>query len=178
MSLYQNLRALHLSTALFSAVFLLAYAIGAVEFAHRKWFDHPEQSTEETRRLAPGITDARILAREWRGELESIEKSPGVLKFRVVASLGTTHAVTYSIATGDTTIKTTTISFLTTLAWIHRSHGIWAFVAAFVSLGLLTLGATGIYLWFRNRSERWIGAILMVFGAGITLGLIISMRGG
>ena len=34
---YQKLRAIHLSTALFSLIFLLAFAIGAVEFAHRKW---------------------------------------------------------------------------------------------------------------------------------------------
>ncbi len=178
MSMYQKLRGLHLATALFSLVFLLAYGISAVELAHRKWFTHPEQSTVQTRKLAPGITDARVLASEWRGELESIENSPGVLKFRVTTSLGTKHEVAYSIATGETTVKTTTISFLTTLAWIHVSHGIWAFAAALVSLALLTLGATGIYLWFHNHNERWIGGALMAAEVVITAALIISMRGG
>jgi len=176
MSMYQKLRTLHLSTALFMLPFLLAYAISAVEFAHRKWVSHPERSTTETRRFALGITDARILAREWRGELTSVENSPGVLKFRVLTSLGGSHDVVYSIATGETTVKTTTISFLTTLAWIHVSHGIWAFAAGLVSVGLLMLGATGIYLWFKNHSERWIGSLLVTAGIVIALGLIVSMR--
>jgi hypothetical protein len=176
--MYQKLRGLHLATALFSLAFLLAYAISAVEFAHRKWFAHPEQSKLENRRLASGVTDARVLAREWRGELESIDNAPGVLKFRVTTALGRSFEVTYSIASGDTMVKTTTVSFLTRLAWMHHSRGVWAFVAALVSLGLLTLGATGIYLWFQNHQERWIGGVLVVVEVGITVGLIISMRGG
>jgi hypothetical protein len=176
--MYRKLRSLHLAAGLFSLVFLLAYAISAVEFAHRKWFAHAEWSQQGIRRLAPGVTDARVLAREWRGELESISNSPGVLKFRVITSLGRSFEVTYSIASGDTMVKTTTVSFLTTLAWMHRSHGIWAFVAALVSLGLLTLGSTGIYLWFQNHKERWIGGVLVMVEVGIAVGLIISMRGG
>jgi hypothetical protein len=176
--MYQKLRSVHLGTALFSLVFLLAYAISAVEFAHRKWFTHPEQSQVETRRLEPGVTDARVLAGEWRGEIESIDNAPGVLKFRVTTSLGRRFDVTYSIASGETTVKTTTVSFLTRLAWMHRSRGIWAFVAAVVSLGLLTLGGSGIYLWFQNHQERWIGGVLVMVEIGITVGLIISMRGG
>jgi hypothetical protein len=176
--MYQKLRAVHLGTALFSLVFLLAYGIGAVEFAHRKWVMPPEQSEVETRRLAPGITDARILAREWRGELAAIENSPGALKFRVTTSLGRTFEINYSIATGEAAVKITTIGFLRTLAWMHTSRGNWAFAAALVSLALLTLGATGIYLWFRNHAERWIGGALVVVEVMIALGLIVSMRGG
>jgi len=137
-----------------------------------------EQSRVESRRFAPGITDARILAREWRGELVAIENSPGVLKFRVATSLGRTFEVTYLIATGETTVKITTVGFFRTLAWMHRSRGVWAYAAALVSLGLLTLGATGIYLWFQNHKERWIGGAFVVVEVVIALGLIISMRGG
>jgi hypothetical protein len=176
--MYQKLRGLHLATALFSLVFLLAYGISAVEFAHRKWFAHPEESTVGTRRLAPGITDARVLAREWRGELEAIENSTGALKFRVTTPLGRAYEVNYSIVTGETTVKATTISFLTTLAWMHHSRGVWAFAAALVSLALLILGATGIYLWFHNHKERWIGGALVAAEVVVTVGLIISMRGG
>jgi hypothetical protein len=176
--MYPKLRAVHLGTALVSLVFLLAYGIGAVEFAHRKWVMPPEQSEVETRRFAPGVTDARILAREWRGELEAVENSAGALKFRVVTSLGRTFEVTYSIATGETTVKITTIGFLRTLAWMHVSRGSWAYAAVLVSLALLTLGTTGIYLWFRNHSERWIGGALVVVEVAIALGLIVSMRGG
>jgi hypothetical protein len=178
MSTYQKLRAVHLGTALFSLVFLLAYGIGAVEFAHRKWMARPEESTVETRRFAPGVTDARILAREWRGELAAIENSAGALKFRVTTSLGRTFEVNYSIATGETTVKTTTVSFVRMLAWMHVSRGYWAYAAVLVSLGLLTLGATGIYLWFQNHKEQWIGGSLVVVEVVFALGLIVSMRGG
>jgi hypothetical protein len=171
-----NLRRLHLSTALFSFVFLLAYAISAVEFAHRKWIPHPTQTTEEGRKLTPGITDARILARQWRGELTMIEATQGSLKFRVMTPLGTGYDVSYSIATGDTSVQTTTVSFMTTLAFIHVSHGPWAVVVALASVGLLTLGLSGVYLWFKNHTERWIGVVLLLIGAGIPLLLMISMR--
>jgi len=174
--MYQKLRNIHLSIALFLLLFLVAYAVSAVDFAHRKWLPHPHWISVQTLKLEPGITDARALARQWRGELASVENVPGHLQFRVTTSLGRSRDVTYSIATGVTTIQTSTIGLFTTLAWMHISQGIWAFVAILFSLGLLTLGVTGIYLWFRNHNERWIGGVLLLAGAGIAAGLIVSMR--
>jgi len=170
------LRSLHLSTSLFLVVFLLAFAISAVDFAHRKWLPHPHWITRETRQMPAGITDARILAREWRGDLASVENSPGTLKFRVTTDLGRSRDVTYSIATGETKIETSTVGIFTTLAWLHISQGTWAFITPVVSTGLLTLGLTGLYLWFKNRAERRIGIALLLLGAGIPLALMISMR--
>jgi hypothetical protein len=174
--MYWTLRGLHLSVALFSLIFLLAYGISAVDFAHRKWLPHASHTTEEKRKFAAGITDARILAREWRGELDSIENTPGFLKFFVIKPLGTSYEVTYSITTGDATVQSTTGSFFRRLAWLHTSHEAWAVVVGFVSLLLLTLGVTGLYLWFKNHSERWIGIALLLAGSVVTLGLIVSMR--
>jgi hypothetical protein len=85
-------------------------------------------------------------------------------------------AVGYRSFTVDTKIQTSTIGLFTTLAWMHIAQGVWAYVAILFSLGLLTLGATGIYLWFKNHNERWIGAALLLAGAGIAVGLIVSMR--
>jgi hypothetical protein len=178
MSMHRILRTIHLLTALFSMPFLLAYAIGAVEFAHSKWLPRSVHSTEETHKLTSGVTDARILARQWRGELESVENSPGILKFRITSSLGRSFNVNYTIATGDTTVKATANNFLNTLAFIHVSHGIWASTAALVSLALLTLGVTGLYLWFRNHSSRRIGVVALLVGVTTALGLILSMRSG
>ena len=53
----------------------------------------------------------------------------------------------------------------------------WSAVSGLVSLGLLLLGATGLYLWFRNHSERWIGAALLGAGGGLAAVLIVWMRG-
>ena len=174
--MYQKLRNIHLATALFLLLFLTAYAVSAVDFAHRKWLPHPHWISVESLKLDPGITDARVLARQWRDELASVENSPGQLRFRVTTSLGRSRDVTYSIATGDTTVQTSTIGLFTTLAWIHIARGVWAYVAILFSIGLLTLGVTGIYLWFKNHNERWIGSALLLGGAGVAVGLIVSMR--
>lgn len=65
-----------------------------------------------------------------------------------------------------------------TLAFIHVSHGIWALAAGLVSLALLTLGVTGLYLWFKNHSSRRVGAVLLLVGVTTALGLIVSMSNG
>jgi hypothetical protein len=170
------MRKVHASISFFLLPFLLAFAISAVDFAHRKWFPHPHRTREETRKLPPGITDARILARQWRGELDEIETPPGQLKFRVMTPLGGSTDVSYTIATGDATIQTTTVSVLTTFAFLHISHGVWQYITPVFSAGLLGIGVTGLLLWFKNRRERRIGIALLVIGAGIPLALIISMR--
>lgn len=174
--MYQKLRALHLSTAMFSLIFLLAYAVSAVEYAHQNWAPHPHWTTQETRKLPSGIVDARVLAREWRGELTEVETPPGALKIRVMTPLGTGYDVSYSIATGDTMVQTTTIAFLTKLLWLHMSHGIWTVVVGLVSVAMLLLGVSGLYLWFRNHKERRAGIALLIIGVGVPLVLMISMR--
>lgn len=174
--MYRILRGTHLSISLFLLLFLLAFSVSAVDFAHRKWLPHPSWKRVESVKLSPGITDARVLARQWRGELAQVEKSPGYLKFRVLTSLGRTRDVTYSIENGETKIETSTPGIFATLAWLHISQGTWAFITPVVAAGLLTLGMTGFYLWFKNRQERKIGFALLLIGAGIPIALIISMR--
>jgi hypothetical protein len=45
-----------------------------------------------------------------------------------------------------------------------------------VSGGLILLGATGIYLWFMNHSERAIGAVLVAINLGICVTLLVLIR--
>jgi hypothetical protein len=104
-----------------------------------------------------------------------VGNSPGFLKFQVMTGLGNSRNVTYAIASGNTRVITNN-SFLRTFAFIHASHGVWAVTAALVSLALLTLGVTGLYLWFRNRPSRVIGGALFLFGATTAIGLIVAMR--
>lgn len=176
--MYQNLRAIHLSTALFSLLFLLAFTIGAVAFAHRNWVVGGEWSHVETIRMTPGIADARVLARAWRGELGSIETSPTWIKFNVTNALGKEFDVSYSRATGDTTVNITTKGFLRTMAFIHIAHGIWVSGSVLVSVALMILGISGLLLWFQNRSERRIGVVLVTAEVLFAAGLILSMRRG
>ena len=174
--MYQKLRNIHLATALLFLPFLIAYSVSAVDFAHRKWLQHPHWISVENVKLDPDVTDARVLARQWRGELAEVENSPGFLKFRVNTNLGRSRDITYSIETGDTKVQTSTVGLFTTLAFMHIAQGVWAYVTIAFSIGLLTLGVTGICLWFKNHNERWIGAGLLLAGAGVAVGLIVSMR--
>ena len=95
--------------------------------------------------------------------------------------------VDYSAATGEAKVTTSTAGFAGMLNRIHQTEGMWhdygllnawAGILGLVSLGLLAIGATGLYLWFRNHAERRIGCVLLAAGAGLAGALIVSMRMG
>ncbi len=62
---------------------------------------------------------------------------------------------------------------------LHVNHGFWhefapanawAALSLLASIGLLLLGATGIYLWFAHHEERVVGGALLALG--LTYGLV------
>jgi hypothetical protein len=184
--MYQKLRNLHLSTALFCLAFLSMYGVSAVQMAHRRWWPVRERVAEWSVQLPAGITDARVAARDLaiRGELTAIRTPPGALRFRLVRP-GTVNQVEYSVVTGEAKMRTTDAGFIGMLNRLHQAQGmwheypllnVWSAVLGMVSLGLLVLGGTGLYLWFRNHSERWIGVVLLGAGGGLAVVLIVWMR--
>jgi len=184
--MYQKLRSIHLSTGMFCLAFLLMYAASAVQMAHRRWWPVQERVTVRSVRLPAGLTDARLASRELaiRGELTAVRTSHGALRFRIVRP-GSVNEVEYSVATGEAKVTTADSRLRGLLNRLHQVQGmwheypllnLWSGVLGLVSLGLLVLGATGLYLWFRNRSERWIGAALLGAGGGLTAILIAWMR--
>jgi hypothetical protein len=188
--MFKTVRTIHLCAAAFSIVFLVMYSISAVQMAHSRWFDIRPKTAEQTLTLAPGLTDARIVARDLisqhgvRGDLRSVEVEPGRLKLQMVRP-GTVYQIDYAAADGRVEMKMLRSGWLGMLNRLHHSEGIWheywpinawAAMAGVISIGLFTLGISGLYLWFRTRRERWIGAVLAAFAAGLTLPLIISMR--
>jgi hypothetical protein len=55
---------------------------------------------------------------------------------------------------------------------LHTNHGfhhdylpaqIWSAIAFLTSVGLLLLGASGIYLWYAHHKERVFGGVLLGF---------------
>jgi hypothetical protein len=64
------------------------------------------------------------------------------------------------------------------LTRLHVSQVTWSALAFAASLGVFTLGATGLVLWLRRRSERTVGALAFGFGVAISVFLIVSMRAG
>jgi hypothetical protein len=184
--MYQKLRSIHLATGMFCLAFLLMYGVSAVQMAHRRWWPIRERVTERSVRLTAGLSDARVASRELaiRGELTAVRTSAGALRFRIVRP-GTVNQVEYSVATGEAKVRTADSGFTGLLNRLHQVQGmwheyplmnLWSAVLGLVSLGLMVLGVTGLYLWFRNRSERWIGAVLLGAGGGLAAILIAWMR--
>ncbi|MDZ7639248.1 MAG: hypothetical protein U5J83_13520 [Bryobacterales bacterium] len=72
---------------------------------------------------------------------------------------------------------------------LHVNHGfwheflpanLWALLSLGVSVGLLLLGASGIYLWYKHPQERGIGNALLAFGflVPVVALLITRLQGG
>jgi hypothetical protein len=185
-TMHQKLRDIHLATGMFCLAFLLMYGASGVQMAHRRWWPVRERVTEWSVRLPAGLADARVASRELtvRGELTAVRMSPGALHFRVVRP-GTVNQVEYSVATGEAKVRTVDSGFTGLLNRLHQVRGVWhdypllnlwSAVLGLVSLGLLVLGVTGLCLWFRNHSERWIGVVLLSAGGGLATILVVWMR--
>ena len=188
--LYRKILAIHLCTGLFCLAFLAMYGTSAVQLAHRSWFGMRDEVTETHLALTPGLAGARPAARELmdhhsiEGELTTVFATAATINFRIVRP-GMLYQVRYSTAGGETLVVTRRSGIGRMLNALHTTGGlwheytpwnVWAGVLGLVSLALLTLGATGLYLWLRNPRERWVGIVLLAGGAGMALMLIVSMR--
>jgi len=188
--MYSKLRTIHLCTAMFSLAFLVMYTVSAVQMSHTRWFNNRPSVSESRLSIAPGLGDARaaaheLIARGLRGELRTIQTATAQrLVFRIVRP-GTVYDITYTAASGEAAVKTSVSGVLGYLNRLHHIEGLWhewplfnvwgAFVGL-VSVALFAMGLSGLYLWFQNRRERRIGAVLLTAAVLFTGSLIVSMR--
>ena len=188
--LYKLFRDTHLFFGLFCCLFLLMYGVSAVQMAHNKWFNlRPDVATVDVT-LPAQQADARAVARELMegsglsGDLSGIHAAPENLSFNIVRP-GTVDQVTYSLATGVTTIRENRAGFMGMMNRLHHAAGFagtywwdspWGVFIAIVSAGLFVIGITGIYLWFRIHTERVMGAILLILSLGYSLTLLVLIR--
>jgi hypothetical protein len=186
--IYRRILAIHLCTGIFCLAFLAMYGWSAVQMAHRRWFPLQDRVSEQRYTLVPGLSDVRSVARllPLRGELQSIRLRNTGFVFTMVRP-GLIYVVNYAPENGAVTVQTHDSGIGGTLNRIHQTQGLWhgyrilnlwAAFLGLASLGLLLLGATGLYLWFRNRRERLVGAILVAGGSGLAVVLIGWMRAG
>lgn len=188
--MYKIIRNVHLLLASFSLPFLIMYGVSAVQMSHSTWFQAKPAVIERDLSIAPGQAGARSVAREimnrqpdLKGELSNVQPNDAGLTLRIVVP-GTVHEVRYDRLSGSVHIKTSIAGVMGMLNRLHHWAGFWhepvsmkawaAFVAV-VSLGLLLLGASGIYMWFTRQSERRIGLALLAANlifAGTVLGLM------
>jgi hypothetical protein len=186
--MYRKMLAVHLCMGMFCFAFLAMYGVSAVQMAHRKWFRLSDQVTEQRFTLIPGVFDARAVARllPFRGELSSVRPAPDELRF-AIARPGVVSEVRYSTVSGAAFVRIHESGVGGALNRIHQIRGLghgypplnaWAAVLGLVSLGLVILGVTGLWLWFQNQKERRIGAVLLAAGASLAIVLIVWMRAG
>jgi hypothetical protein len=189
--MYRWMRDTHLLLGLFSALFLLMYGVSSVQMAHRKWFSLAPRTVESAVALVPGLHDARVVARAlmdrgMRGELTEVRPDAAGVRFRIVRP-GTVYDVAYTLESGNTKVRTDTANFMGMLNRLHHVNGLWhpywlinawgAFVAV-ISVALIGMSVTGIYLWFRRHKERVTGAVLLAASLIFGVGLILAIRAG
>ncbi|MEZ5403768.1 MAG: PepSY-associated TM helix domain-containing protein [Bryobacteraceae bacterium] len=187
--MYRTIRNTHLLLGLFSAAAVFMYGLSSVQFAHQ-WFNVRPAASAQTLTLAPNAAGARAVAMELmekhglEGELVQVRQTPGGVAFRL-NRIGKNHGIEYTAATGETKVETQSAGVMAMMVRLHHINGLWheigwinvaAGFLGFVSLGLILLGASGVYLWFKLYKERRIGTVLLVANLVFSLTLIILIR--
>jgi hypothetical protein len=189
--MYRFLRNIHLLLGLSCCVFLLMYGFSAFQMAHGRFFNLRPVTTASTHEIDPSsAASARAVALElmsrygMRGELAQVREQPNGWQFRIVWP-GTVYEVAFDRETRKADVKTNVANVLGMLNRIHHLRGIdhefpvlnmWGVAVLVVSLMLMALGITGIYLWFQLHSERITGAVLLALSLSYSLTLIILIR--
>jgi hypothetical protein len=189
--MFQLMRNIHLGIALTVIVMALVFAASTIFFMYRSWFPDEVTETERSIQVSAGAAGTpRELAMELirnhglKGEALGINETDDGYTFRIFRP-GAEHAVEYSRKAGEAKIKERQWQMGQTLMQLHTMHGFWhesgtaALWSAFsllTSLGMLALGASGIYLWFVNRAERLVGGIILTLGLSYALITLILTR--
>ena len=187
----RSLRTLHLVLGLFAGPFLLVYGISAVQMAHSDWFSITERTSFSRVTIQPAEAPgprvlANLLMRRGvvRGELRDVTSTPDGFAFTIYRP-GTQQRVDYSAAKSSASIQTRTSTFLFLLNRLHHIAGfgngyaplnLWSVSMAVMSIILLALSATGVYLWIHEHRDLRIGAILLILSVAIGVPLIVWMR--
>jgi len=182
--MFHLMRNFHLGLGLIFVLMALVFAVSSLVIIYRPWLKPAPHDFESSIQLSPEAAMApRAAARElmtkhgFKGDLREIREQ-GVVRFRIVRP-GEQAEVQYVPAIGEAKIKVRRHGALDTMVQLHTNHGLWheyapsnfwGAISLFTSVGLLLLGATGIYLWLAHHSERLIGGILL--GFGLVYGLV------
>lgn len=191
LTVYKFIRNTHLLVASFSLPFLLMYGVSAVQMSHSSWFGMTPSVVERQLALSAGETDARAVARavmtrqpDMTGELSNVQSNDTGLTLRIVVP-GTVHEVRYDRTSGVARIKTSVAGVMGMLNRLHHWAGFWhepfsmkawAVFVAIVSVGLLLLGASGVYMWFTRRPERRVGIALLAVNLVFAVTVLTLIR--
>lgn len=189
--MYLTIRNIHLMIGLACCLFLLTYAVSAVEMSHNDWFDMEPTVAEAAVEVNPAeATSPRALARSLmqshglRGGIDRADEGEQGYDIRI-SRPGTVAEVRYRPGSPQATVKTSTANFMGMLNRIHHVNGlyhedtllnVWGAFVGLVSLALLALGGTGVYMWFKIHNERMAGGLILFAGLSVGAGLLVAMR--
>lgn len=192
--MHRLIRNTHLTLGVVFTLVWLMYGLSSVQMSHPEWFP---MEPEVTRQVIPVTHSPRQsaaspealaveLAHELgaRGDVENVRSAGATVTFRVVRP-GTVHEITYLRDMPTATVVTNVGGLMSMLNRLHHYAGfwrgwlpldLWGALMGLGSVGLILLGATGIYLWFRTYGERVIGGAILGGGALASIVLIVLLR--
>lgn len=188
--MYKTLRTIHLLCGALSLPYLLMYGLSAVQMAHNRWFTMKPAVTESAVRVTHAYEDGRRLALDvmsaegLRGEIQEVRATPEGFNIRVTVP-GTVHEMRYGRAAGEVHLKTSVAGFMGMLNRLHHAAGLWheylplklwGVLVAIVSLGVLGMGATGLWMWWLRHQDRTLGIILLAANLLFTLVVLAVLR--
>jgi len=187
---YPLLRTIHLLCGVFAVPALLLYGLSAVQMAHNKWFNVKPTVIEMEMPLQPGLGDGRQMTQEvmanrgLHGEIASVRKTPAGFESRVTVP-GTVHEIRYDAVSGQARLKSSVAGFIGMLNRLHHAAGLrheyiplqlWGVLGGLVSLSILGLGVTGIWMWWLRKQERKWGLLLLAANLLYAITLLAMMR--
>lgn len=182
--MFHLMRNIHLGLGLIFVLMAVVFAVSSLLFIYQPGFPDAQESELTHQVSGEAATSPRALARELmekydlNGDLRQIQQDANGASFRIVRP-GESAEVEYVRSSGEAKIKRRRLGALQTLLQLHTNHGFWhdfvptnawAAISLLTSIGLLLLGASGIYLWFALRSERLIGGVLL--GSSLLFGFV------
>jgi len=188
--MYRFLRNTHLVLGLFGCLYVLVYGVSSIRFSHRNWF--PITTTSRVSKVTiPGEAggSARSVARELMdkhglsGDLIGGKVTPEGFEFQLVKA-GIRYGVEYTKSTGEALITARKPDFMSMLVSLHVEHGLWhedpvrealGILVGIVSVALVILALTGIYLWFKLHEERKMGIVLLVLSVSYSLTAMVLL---
>jgi hypothetical protein len=184
--MYPLWRDVHLLLALFFFAFVMMFGVSSLNLSHHSWFDTEPTATESAvpvdvaRAATPRELARHLMETEgYRGELSDVKEAEGQITF-TIGRMGTVHDVAWTRGETGAQVKTRVWPFFSMLTWMHTTfgvqheyglHNVWGWLMLLTSLGLLALGGTGLYLWFKLKKERRIGVVLLC--ANVVAGVVL-----
>lgn len=194
--MHRLIRNTHLALGVLFTLVWMMYGISSVQMSHPEWFPaEPAVSHEEVPVDAgTGAVEADVAARtiaqdlaryaDMHGDVENVRAADDTLTFRIVRP-GTIHQVVYLQGSQTASVTSSVGGFIAMLNRLHHYAGfwrgwlpldLWGVLVSLASVGLILLGATGIYLWFRTYGERVVGGSILAVGTAVGLALIVLLR--